>query len=152
MAEHCDDSAEGAAVGKPSARAPIVFGLITGAIIGTTLHELGHNLELYHGGNPPQWIPDPMKNTGVTYREPQCQPNHLSIMSYIFQIPGLLDDAGVAQYEYSSEESVSLDETFIADGYPSQPLRTNRRTAWFAPWSCHFPRRRASDGMVHPAA
>src|SRR5205814_497238 len=59
----------------------------TGAIIGTTLHEFGHNLELYHGGFAPTW------NGQSLDREPQCKPNHLSIMSYLFQISGLLDDS-----------------------------------------------------------
>ena len=42
--------------------------------IGTFVHELGHNLGLFHGGSE--------------FRKPK--PNHLSIMNYLFQTTGIL--------------------------------------------------------------
>ncbi len=45
----------------------------------TTMHELGHNMGRSHGGDP---------------AEPNCKPNYLSVMSYLFQLHGLLDDNG----------------------------------------------------------
>src|SRR5262249_29782746 len=46
----------------------------------TTMHELGHNFELYHGGATPIWG----TGTSATYVEPNCKPNYLSVMSYLF--------------------------------------------------------------------
>ncbi len=52
----------------------------------TTMHELGHNMGRSHGGDP---------------AEPNCKPNYLSVMSYLFQLHGLLDDDGVPHLDYS---------------------------------------------------
>ena len=101
----------------------------TGLITGTTIHELGHNLDLYHGGFPTVFN----TTTQLLEREPQCKPDHLSVMSYAFQIPGLLDNNGVAHYEYSRDDNADLFENNIVDGnvFTSPALRF--RTAWFAP-------------------
>ncbi len=45
----------------------------------TLTHELGHNLERRHGGEA---------------FEPNCKPTYLSSMNYLYQLRGLLDDAG----------------------------------------------------------
>ena len=122
----------------------------------TTMHEVGHQLDLWHGGAPPQfsdstgwdddhdWNPNPWMRqwdderhrpgTGrgrVTVEfEPNCKPNHLSVMSYLFQMGGLLDDAGVPHLDYSRETAGDLDERRLLD----RPIGTPRyRTAWFAP-------------------
>jgi hypothetical protein len=52
-----------------------------GGLIGTFLHELGHNLNLHHGGL--MWPPEPQNWHGNPYR-----PNNPSIMSYRYQIFG----------------------------------------------------------------
>jgi hypothetical protein len=62
-------------VGRPFTRA------------GTTFHELGHNLELWHGGGSPTFG---NKGLGIaTYIEPNCKPNYQSVMNYLFQVGGL---------------------------------------------------------------
>lgn len=43
-------------------------------IKGTFMHELGHNLNLWHGGNVAT----------------NCKPNYLSVMNYLFQLPDML--------------------------------------------------------------
>jgi hypothetical protein len=43
---------------------------------GTFLHELGHNMNLLHGGND-----------GVNWK-----PNHLSVMNYAYQVTGVQRD------------------------------------------------------------
>ena len=46
---------------------------------GTVMHELGHNLDLAHGGLSTQ---------------PNCMPNYQSVMNYLYQTRGLTDAAG----------------------------------------------------------
>ncbi len=55
--------------------------------IGTLMHELGHNLNLSHGGGDGE----------------NCKPNYLSIMNYMFQTAGLQRTApgSVPFYDYS---------------------------------------------------
>jgi hypothetical protein len=49
----------------------------------TTLHEIGHNLDLWHGGGKPQFMANA---SGLTvFVQPNCKPNHLSVMSYLFK-------------------------------------------------------------------
>ena len=75
---------------------------------GTLMHQLGHNLQLCHGGehDPPSFI---RCNTNR-------KPNYLSIMNYAFQtlgIPGTdPDGAGplTARVNYSQNELADLDE------------------------------------------
>ena len=59
----------------------------------TTLHELGHNLGLWHGGAAPQFtnLSNARANTFV---QPNCKPNYFSIMSYVFQATGVIDYLG----------------------------------------------------------
>ena len=49
------------------------------------MHELGHTFGLGHGG-------DAM---------PNCKPNYLSVMNYMFQLGGLVDAEGVPHLGYS---------------------------------------------------
>ena len=49
------------------------------------MHELGHTFGLGHGG-------DAM---------PNCKPNYLSVMNYMFQLGGLIDAEGVPHLGYS---------------------------------------------------
>ena len=82
-------------------------------VAGTTLHEVGHNGGLWHGGPPPVW------NGQKRYVEPNCKPNYTSIMSYAFQVIGLRDDAGNTFFDYSRDGNVQshdLDETVLSDG------------------------------------
>ncbi len=95
----------------------------------TTLHELGHNLNLWHGGVPAIWG-DQAAGT-ATYIEPNCKPNYLSSMNYLFQVHGLFDDAGKLHLDYSGGEQGPLDERFLAD-LPFTPPPAYV-PAWFAP-------------------
>jgi hypothetical protein len=96
-------------------------------IASTTLHELGHNVNLYHGGVPPQ------RTAGSIYFEPNCKPNYLSVMNYSFVANGLRDDAGVAHFDYSSDTYSNVDEQSLSDGTPASPLRFH--TAWYVPFN-----------------
>src|SRR5262249_43783671 len=67
---HFDD-ADGIPVGSPFMQG------------STVMHEWGHTFELTHAGTP------------TVPREPNCKPNYLSVMNYLFQLRGLPDDGGV---------------------------------------------------------
>jgi hypothetical protein len=97
----------------------------------TTLHELGHNLELFHGGNPPVFGSKALHT--VTYFEPNCKPNRFSSMSYLFQAHGLIDTLGHPHLDYSGTNENDLHENSLADG-PLSPTPPYRPT-WFAPAS-----------------
>ncbi|MEP6594107.1 MAG: hypothetical protein ABJC51_10465, partial [Acidobacteriota bacterium] len=98
----------------------------------TTMHELGHNFDLWHGGGPASYTTvgaAPTARTSVSY-EANCKPNNLSVMSYLFQLHGLLDDLGTAHLDYSRELLPALHENALQNS----PLNTSTyRTAWFAP-------------------
>jgi len=97
----------------------------------TTLHELGHNLDLWHGGGKPQFT---NTSRGLhVFVQPNCKPNHLSIMSYLFQATGVADAAGVARARFSGEVVGALNEQSLIDSplfmaSPDAPF-----TSWYAP-------------------
>jgi hypothetical protein len=66
---------------------------------GTLMHELGHNLDLSHGG---------LATT------PNCSPNYPSVMSYLYQTRGLTDINGVEQIDYSNGLLAALNENSIS--------------------------------------
>jgi hypothetical protein len=58
---------------------------------GTFMHELGHNLDLRHGGGD----------------DVNCKPNYISVMNYTRQTPGVVSSAGL---DYSDQALPALDE------------------------------------------
>ena len=65
----------------------------------TIVHELGHNLNLFHGAIPT--IPGNKKLGTFSYSEPNCKPNYQSVMSYLFQAHGLFDVNGAPHIDLS---------------------------------------------------
>ena len=63
---------------------------------GTFMHELGHNLNLRHGGNVDE----------------NCKPNYLSVMSYSFQFSNYDGDRPL---DYSRKTQVKLDENALVE-------------------------------------
>ena len=78
-------------VGKPFVRA------------STTFHEIGHNLDLTHGGTPVVLGQQGAEHRDRDAVEPNCKPNYLSSMSYAFQVHGLLDDGDEINFDYSGD-------------------------------------------------
>jgi hypothetical protein len=82
---------------------------------GTLLHELGHTFTLTHGG---AYYNDQNNRSLATY-EPNCKPNFLSVMNYLFQVRGFADEVGLNAYlafDYSGQPLLprsedALDET-----------------------------------------
>jgi uncharacterized protein (TIGR03437 family) len=64
---------------------------------GTFMHELGHNLNLQHGGTD-----------GVNYK-----PDYLSIMNYLFQMPGLVVNGAQGTLDYSRFALPGLNENAL---------------------------------------
>ena len=82
----------------------------------TTAHELGHNLNLWHGGFP---------------GNPNCSPAYLSVMNYLFQAKLLRDNSGGLHVDFSGAPPPPLNEFLLSDG----PLGSSSpyRTGWYAP-------------------
>ncbi|MGA2880343.1 MAG: MBG domain-containing protein [Bryobacteraceae bacterium] len=70
---------------------------------GTLMHELGHTLDLHHGG----W-----NNT------PVCMPNYPSSMNYLYQVAGLTDSAGNEHIDYSYGFELPMSEDFLSSAFP----------------------------------
>jgi hypothetical protein len=79
----------------------------------TLMHELGHTAERRHGGEA---------------LELNCKPTYFSVMNYLYQLRGLLDDAGTPHLDYSRALGATIDEQRLP-GLRFQPYRLG----WFAP-------------------
>jgi hypothetical protein len=95
----------------------------------TTLHELGHNANLWHGGKVASFVSTPQGTE--TLVEPNCKPNYLSVMSYMFQVHGLFDEQDRPHIDYSDRKHDPLNESALVEG-PLSPFPKYRVT-WFAP-------------------
>jgi hypothetical protein len=112
----------------------------------TLMHELGHNFGLRHGGGPP------IVTVAGSTAEPNCKPNYLSVMNYLFQVRGLIvgtpdkpvtgNVVGDPAIDYSRKLLVlpvpsGLDENSLSE-QPAGGLGTalnllDYRTRWYAP-------------------
>ena len=99
----------------------------------TLMHELGHNMERRHGGEA---------------LEPNCKPTYLSVMNYLYQLRGLLDDAGRPHLDFSGSSygAIQIDETSLADGYlGGLPYRIG----WYAPLAGSVFEGRSAPALSH---
>jgi hypothetical protein len=100
----------------------------------TTLHELGHNLNLWHGGAPAVWG----NSNSATTVEPNCKPNYLSSMSYLYQAHGLIDSNGDVHIDYSGAPPQDISENVVADGALLPAAKY--QSAWYAPLYTNWPK------------
>ncbi len=70
---------------------------------GTLMHELGHNLDLKHGG----WNDTPV-----------CKPDYPSVMNYLYQVDGLTDSSGNEHIDYSRGLELPMSEDFLSSFFP----------------------------------
>jgi hypothetical protein len=109
------DDPDGKPVGKPFMQA------------STLAHEMGHTFELTHAGVP------------LVPREPNCKPNYLSVMNYLFQLRGLIDDNGAPVLDFSRQKLPALNEFTLSQGAGlgfdlESPFEAAKyRTGWYAP-------------------
>jgi VCBS repeat-containing protein len=98
---------------------------------GTFLHEWGHNAELTHGGRP---------------GDPNCKPTYLSVMNYLYQLRGLLDDFGRPNLDLSRDViDPAVDETSLSDALASLPYRLG----WYAPLAESYLAGRGTAAAKH---
>ena len=94
---------------------------------GTLLHELGHTFELTHAGAPQ--IP----------RARNCNPPYLSSMNYLYQLRGLMDDAGQPHIDFSRQREPGDNESFLTDGVLGTATGgLPYRIGWYAPKSSSY--------------
>jgi hypothetical protein len=96
----------------------------------TTFHELGHNFNLWHGGAPAV-VGNKALNL-ATRIEPNCKPDYLSSMSYLYQIHGLFDDSDDVHLDFSGTDQDDITEATAPGDAPLNPASTYR-PAWYAP-------------------
>jgi hypothetical protein len=82
-------------------------------------HELGHNMWRDHSGDPF----DPF--------EPNCNPNYLSVMNYIYEYDGLKPNDGVPRIDFSRQTFGPVNENSLPAGLGT----LDYRAAWYAPKS-----------------
>jgi Bacterial Ig-like domain (group 2) len=85
---------------------------------GTLMHELGHNLDLHHGG----W-----NNT------PICMPDYPSVMNYLYQVAGLTDASGNEHIDYSYGLQLPMAEDFLSALIPMGIQ--NYKVRYFGPFN-----------------
>jgi hypothetical protein len=111
----------GFSFGIPHSDFVVALGVLKGGSedqqVGTFLHELGHNLGLRHG------------STTNSHRKP----NHLSVMSYNFQLLGLLRDRSGERFDLQRFPIPALDEDHLDElrGLGEQPLLRGYETIFF---------------------
>jgi VCBS repeat-containing protein len=82
----------------------------------TLAHEFGHTAERRHGSEP---------------FEPNCNPSYLSVMNYLYQLRGLLDDSGSPTLDFAEGTPfVDVDEAAVREGVLSA---SRFRLSWYAP-------------------
>jgi hypothetical protein len=106
-------------IGRPYVRAATAF------------HELGHNMNLWHGGLPTVWGNKAL-NT-ATFVEPNCK-SFPTTMSYLYQMHGLYDNDDNIHIDYSGITGKQNDLTESAAPIDQGlfPV-TDYRPAWYAP-------------------
>ncbi len=81
----------------------------------TLMHEFGHNAERRHGGEP---------------LEQNCKPTYFSVMNYMYQLRGLLDNSGTPHLDFSPGIGTTVNEATLALSPVQDQLY---RTGWYAP-------------------
>lgn len=95
----------------------------------TLMHEFGHNFERRHGGEA---------------LEPNCKPTYLSVMNYLYQLRGLLDDEGRQYLDFSGTVGATVNELGL-NGNVASPYRLG----WYAPLAGSYLAGRSAPADRH---
>src|SRR5262249_39421051 len=98
---------------------------------GTFMHELGHSLGLTHGGLFRTLVGPGPQDYSFSF-DPNCKPNHQSVMNYLFQVDLLNGDDPL---DYSDEILPTLNESAPSPPTPPNVLGPpmHPTTKWYAP-------------------
>ncbi len=117
---------------QPLGSSPAYCNNLVGSVqtqTGTVLHELGHSLTLTHGGT---YYNDPNNPSLPTY-DLNCKPNYLSVMNYLFQVRGFVDNVG---FDYSSQSMPPLNEASLSEaagiGLDTNTGPATHLTRWYS--------------------
>jgi hypothetical protein len=97
---------------------------------GTLMHEFGHNFLRRHGGEA---------------FEPNCKPTYLSVMNYMYQLRGLVDDNGVPLIDFSNGVGPTVAEGALSANVGSPTYRIG----WYAPLDTSYLAGRAIGVRKH---
>ena len=97
----------------------------------TMMHEMGHGFERRHGGGP---------------LEPNCKPTYLSVMNYLYQLRGLLDDSGSPHLDFSGAVLPTVDEANLSEGWLSS---LPYRIGYYAPLAGSYLEGKAAAARKH---
>lgn len=86
---------------------------------GTFMHELGHTLGLSHGG-----LYYSTESKKIEMDHQRYKPNHISIMNYNYQFPGIKTVLGDSIVNYQNFELLSLDEDSLSEQLGIDPINT----------------------------
>ena len=108
----------------------------------TLAHELGHTFELTHAGVP------------LVPREANCKPNYLSVMNYLFQLRGLINEQGESVLDFSSQRLPALNEFTLQQGTglgldPDTGLPARYRTGFYAPKATSYLKNDVAAATAH---
>ena len=97
-------------------------------VASTVMHELGHNLELRHGA----WQATAESPVAPA---PNCIPTYLSVMNYLYQLRGLLDDAGVPHVDFARDVGIHPTDATSEQNVSDGPLAFTPlyRIGWYTP-------------------
>ncbi len=107
----------------------------------TAMHEFGHNFERRHSG----------ESSTATAPNSNCKPTYLSIMNYLYQLRGLLDDAGRPNLDYSGQIGPSLNEQALQEGVNLAAWQTRGpyRIGWYVPLAGSYLEDRVPAATKH---
>ena len=95
---------------------------------GTFMHELGHTLNLWHGGSIDQKAD-----------EFNFKPNYLSVMNYSFTTGGLIVNGSDGNFNYSEVQLPNLNEADLVESDGLNDVRVSDYSTKYnisSPWAC----------------
>jgi hypothetical protein len=125
----------------------------------TLLHELGHTFGLTHGGALALAPIVAGRVPPLPAREPNCKPNYLSVMSYLFQLRGLIKTDQTTEFpvvvlDLARQRFGQLPEPGLSEGdglgLDSSGNPPAYRTGWYAPLETSYFK--APSGTTVPLA